>query len=189
MSRSLDIHHLSHKALEKTSRRCRRVAVEDVDNTILLDGIGLWRELSGARSYPSRKDITPRLLKPLLRNTTLVRVIDGGRDYEYRIVGDAYVMAHGVSFQGRLWSQIANVSPGYHKYIKPIYDEVVRDAAVIATRGWIERGSGSVGSVYCEYVFLPLGDVEVDHILVFATYVRADGQAHVAGSYSGSFDV
>lgn len=188
MSRNLDIHRQSQNALEKTSRRNERVAVEDIGNTVLLDGIDMWRRLAGGRCYPTRKDITPRLLKPLLRNTTLVRVIDGGRDYEYRIVGDAYVMAHGVSFQGRRWSQIADLSPGYHKYIKPIYDEVAHDAAIVGTRGWIERGAGSQGHVYCEYVFLPLGDAEVDHILVFATYIRADGLAHVAGSFSSSFD-
>ena len=189
MSLETDIDRLSQNAPEMNPKRNRRIALEAIDNAVLLDGIALWRALSKDRPYPSRNAITPRVMKPLLRNTTLVRVIDGGRDYEYRIVGDAYVMAHGVSFQGKLWSETAALSPGYYKYIKPIYDAVVRDAAIIATRGWIERGAGSAGHVYCEYVFLPLGDTEVDHILIFAAYVRHDGLAHIAGSPSGSFDV
>jgi hypothetical protein len=109
----------------------------------------------------------------LLRNTTLLRVIDGGKDYEYRIVGDAYVMAHGVSFQGKRWSQTDKLSPGYHAMIKSIYDRVVRKAEPVAMRGWIERSGHTSELIYSEYVFLPLGigDETVDHILVFAVYV------------------
>jgi hypothetical protein len=153
------------------------VALSEVDSPILLSGIALWRGLCGERKFPERNDVTPRALKALLRYTTLLRVIDGGKDYEYRIVGDAYVMAHGVSFQGKLWSETAGVSPGYHARIKPVYDRVVREGEPLATRGWIERGNGSAGQIYCEYVFLPLGSEEegVDHILVFAVYVPRDG--------------
>jgi hypothetical protein len=125
----------------------------------------------------------------LMRNVTLLRVVDGGRDYEYRIVGDAYVLAHGVSFQGKCWSDTALLSPGYKAYIKPIYDKIVQDEEPIATRGWIERGAGGSGTVYSEYVFLPLGHAKVDHILIIAVYLRKDGIEHVAGSLAGSFGV
>lgn len=188
MSFSTDIHRLPQNALENTPKRSRRIAIEEVDNPVLLEGIALWRHLCKGRKYPSRNDITPRVLRQLLRNTTLVKVVDGGNDYEYRIVGDAFVMAHGMSVQGRRWSDTAGLSAGYHDYIKPIYDEVVHDAATIATRGWIERGAGSKGHVWCEYVFLPLGEAEVDHILIFAAYVGRDGLSHIDGSFSGSFD-
>lgn len=147
------------------------IALTDVDSPILLRGLALWECLRNGRKYPQRGDVLPRELKSLLRNTALLRVIDGGKDYEYRIVGDAYVMAHGVSFQGRKWSDTAQFSPGYQAAIKPVYDQVVSTGAPIATRGWIERGSAAGEHVYCEYVFLPLGAEIVDHILVFAVYV------------------
>lgn len=149
------------------------VPLDEVDNPVLLQGLQYWRERAAGRKFPSRSDVTPRGLGGLLRNTTLLRVIDGGKDYEYRIVGDAYVMAHGVSFQGRKWSETARLSPGYHVMIKPTYDRVVRKAEAVATKGWIERDGHGAEYIYCEYVFLPLGNDEnsVDHILVFAVYV------------------
>jgi len=118
-----------------------------------------------------------------------LRVIEGGRDYEYRVVGDAFVMAHGRSFQGKYWSEVERLSPGFYAYIKPIYDHVVRTGEPLATRGWIERGAGSKGHVYCEYVYLPLGSAEtgVDYILIFAVYLRRDGIEHVACAIRGSF--
>lgn len=175
---------------DNNSRVCCCIPLSEVDNAILLDGVTLWRNLAGVRKYPKREDVSPRLLKPLLRYTTLLRVICGGNDYEYRIVGDAYVMAHGQSFQGKLWSETKSLSPGFYKFIKPVYDRVVYDGEPVATRGWIERGGNSNGQVFCEYVYLPLGDedVGVDHILAFAVYLRRDGLERI-GSMSNSFSV
>ncbi len=50
-------------------------------------GVAYWRALKGTRSYPAATDIRPRDLAPLLRNVVLIKVVDGGLDYEYRIVG------------------------------------------------------------------------------------------------------
>ena len=150
-----------------------RIALAEIDSTILLQGAAYWRGLCRERKFPSREDVTPRGLAGLLRYTMLLRVIDGGKDYEYRIVGDAYVMAHGVSFQGKRWSETDKLSPGYHAMIKSTYDRVVRKGEPVAMRGWIERGAKKSELVYCEYIFLPLGedDRTVDHILVVAVYV------------------
>ena len=117
--------------------------------------------------------MTARVLRSVLRNITLLRVIDGGRDYEYRVVGDAYVMAHGMSFQGKCWSETEALSPRHYAAIKPVYDSVVRSGEPVATRGWIERGAQTDEHVYCEYVYLPLGTEEtgVDHIMALAVYV------------------
>jgi hypothetical protein len=188
MSMGIEPEELRSAGLDKDPRTCRVIALSEIDDATLLEGLALWRSLCGGRKYPPRSAVTPRILKPLLRNTMLLRVIDGGRDYEYRIVGDAYVMAHGVSFQGKCWSQIENLSPGFHAYVKPIYDKIVRAGEPLATRGWIERGADSTGHVYCEYIYLPLGasDGSVDHILVFAVYIRRDGLEHVGGSPSGN---
>ena len=159
--------------LDAPANSSNRVSLEDIDNPVLVQGITYWRTLCNGRKYPSRNEVTPRGLAGLLRNTTLLRVVDGGRDYEYRIVGDAYVMAHGVSFQGKFWSETDRLSPGYHAMIKPTYDSVVRHAEPVAMRGWIERGGGTNEYIYSEYIFLPLGEGVngVDHILVFAVYL------------------
>ena len=149
-----------------------RIALSEIDSPVLQLGVAYWRSLCGERKIPSRGDVAPRGLSSLLRNTALLRVVDSGMDYDYRIVGDAYVMAHGVSFQGKLWSETDTLSPGYHAMIKSIYDRVVRKAEPVAIRGWIERSSQQSEPIYSEYVFLPLGTdgATVDHILVFAVY-------------------
>ena len=153
-----------------------QIALGEIDSSILLQGLEYWRGLCGERKFPARSDVTPRGLGGLLRYTTLLRVIDGGKDYDYRIVGDAYVMAHGVSFQGKRWSQTDKLSPGYHAMIKSIYDRVARKAVPIAMRGWIERSGATAEYIYSEYIFLPLGTdgMTVDHILAFAVYVPRD---------------
>lgn len=173
--------YADHSLAVAPLKMSKRVAVADMDNPVLLQGMALWQSLKGERRYPARAEVSARILKPLLRNTMLVRVVDGGRDYEYRIVGDAYVQAHGVSYQGMRWSETAALTPLYHKHIKPVYDEVVREGEAICTRGWIERCAGR-GRIYSEYLFLPLGDKEVDHILIFAAYVRRDGLEHIAAA-------
>ena len=153
--------------------RSHRIKLEEIDSPILLHGAAYWRELCDGRAFPARCDVTPRGLAGLLRNTSLLKVIDGGKDYEYRIVGDAFVMAHGTSFQGKRWSETGKLSPHYNAVIKSTYDHVAHKAEPVAMRGWIERGGHRSELVYSEYLFLPLGSdgKSVDHILVFAVYV------------------
>lgn len=159
------------------------ITLGEIDSTFLLRGAAYWRGLCRGRKFPSRAAVTPRGLGGLLRYTTLLRVIDGGKDYEYRIVGDAYVIAHGVSFQGKRWSETDKLSPGYHTAIKSTYDRVVRKGEPLAMRGWIERGRETSELVYSEYLFLPLGDDDraVDHILVFAVYTPRANSARPEG--------
>jgi hypothetical protein len=165
----------------------RCIPLEEIDNAVLLNALRLWEDLRGGSPYPSRNAVTPRMLKPILRNTMLLKVVDGGADYEYRIVGDAYVMAHGHSYQGMRWSQTAGLAKGFHKVVKPIFDRVVREGEPVAMRGWIDRGGASTGHVYCEYLYLPLGEPggSVDFILVCAIYLRRGGtESAIAGSSS-----
>jgi hypothetical protein len=156
----------------------------------LLEGFELWCRLKGELKFPPRSAVTPRLLKPLLRDTALVRVIDGGEDYEYRIVGDAYVVAHGRSAQGKLWSELGKTSAGFKKFVRPVYDRIVQSGEPVATVGWIERSGNSSGHVYCECIYLPLGDqaVGVDHILAFAAYI-CHRELEQIGFVPGSFAI
>jgi len=109
----------------------------------------------------------------LLRYTKLVRVIDGGRDYECRTAGDAYVMAHGFSFRGKYLSEVKDLVPIYAATVKAIYDRVLATAAPVAIRGWVARGNHKGEHIYTEGAYLPLGPDEktIDHVLVFAVFV------------------
>jgi hypothetical protein len=182
----MDVNGLFAEGCDANPRPCHCIPLADVDNPVLMNALRLWEGIRNDRRYPPRQAVTPRVLKPILRNTTLVRVLDGGADYEYRIVGDASVMAHGQSFQGLRWSETEKIAPRFAKFIKPVYDRIVNEGEPIAMRGWIARSSAPRGYIYCEYLYLPLGETSVDHFLIVAVYHRRDGFAH-ATEASSSF--
>src|SRR5580692_3405383 len=86
------------------------IDLDQIENAAVRAGVDYWRKIGGARKFPSRNDLSPRDIAGLLRNTVLLRVIDDGVDYDYRIVGDAHVIAHGYSMQGRRLSRIDEFS-------------------------------------------------------------------------------
>jgi len=152
------------------------VALEAIDNPILQQALAYWNRLKGDRLYPTRADLMPRDLAPLLRHVCLLRVLDSGTDYEFRIVGDAHVISHGFSMQGLRISDIDKFSPGYGPVLKTLYDRAVRRREAYAFRGWMERGEKRKEYIYSESIFLPMGpdDTVIDHVLNFAVYVPRD---------------
>jgi hypothetical protein len=97
--------------------------------------------------------VSPRDIAELLRHTALMRVVDGGADYEYCVVGDEHVVAHGFSIQGRCLSAMDEYAPGYGKVLKSLSDPVVRTRAPFALRGWIARGEEDPDYLHSENVF------------------------------------
>jgi hypothetical protein len=152
------------------------IAFEEIESPIIRQGLDYWRRLKGTRTYPARQDMVPRDVAPLMRNITLLRLIDGGTDYEYRIVGDAHVISHGYSMQGQRLSDIDKFSPGYGPVLKGLYDRAVRRRDVYAFRGWMERGEEHKQYIYSESVFAPMGpdQATIDHVLNFSVYVPRD---------------
>ena len=152
------------------------IALDAIESPIVRQGVEYWRALKGERSYPARSDMKPREMAPLLRNIVLLRLIDGGADYEYRIVGDAHVISHGFSMQGLKVSDVDRFSPGYGPVLKSLYDRAVRKREVYAFRGWMERGEKTKQYIYSESVFMPMGPDEatVDHVLNFSVYTPRD---------------
>jgi hypothetical protein len=137
----------------------------------------VWMERRGTRRLPAREDIPPRAMAPFLRNLVLVRVLDGGRDYEFRVVGDAIVQVQGKSFQGLALTEIDRQLPGYGGLLRPIYDKVRARCEPLAFRGTIHN-SPAERSFSHESLVLPLGpeDGVVDHILVVGAYAYTMGE-------------
>lgn len=152
------------------------ISLEAIESPLVRQGVDYWRALKGARSYPARNDMKPREMAHLLRNIILLRLIDGGKDYEYRIVGDAHVISHGFSMQGLRVSDVDRFSPGYGPVLKSLYDRAVRRRDVYAFRGWMERGDKNMKYIYSESVFMPMGPDEatIDHVLNFSVYSPRD---------------
>jgi hypothetical protein len=149
-----------------------RIPFEQVESVAVRDAIAYWQSLCRGRRFPSRAEVLPREIRGLLRNICLIRVLDGGSDYQFRVIGDAHVIAYGFSMQGQLLSEIDSHVPGHGQVLKRLYDRVVRKGEPYALRGWIERAGAQKRYIYCESLFAPLGDAEaVDHIFNVSVYV------------------
>ena len=146
--------------------------LEDMAHPLLLQGIAYWRGLCAGRKRPERGDVTLRGLASLLHYAVLIRVIDGGRDYQYGFEGDAHVQAHGMCIQGKLWSQVRGGDTVHHQMNKMVYDRVVESGEPLGVCGWMMRDARNWELIYREAVYLPLGTEggPPGDILGFAVY-------------------
>lgn len=146
------------------------VSHEALDSRAVSLAVRYWKSLRGSRRFPTRDDVTPRNMAPFLRNIVLIRVIDGGKDYEYRIAGDACVQAFGTNFQGMRLTGIETIDAHYGRATRVAYEHVRAMGVPFALRGWVAPSIASLFS-YHETAFLPLGEGDtVDHLLVASSF-------------------
>jgi hypothetical protein len=160
-----------HDTLDQTA--VHAVALDGLDSPALKLAAEYWRSRRNGRRFPARADLHPRDMAGILRDMVLVRIIDGGADYEYRIVGDAQAQAYAVPLQGRRISEIAVTAPWFGHIAAITYEHVRRSGEPLILRGRVGREFPEAKFVYHESVFLPLGasDDAVDHLLIVATNV------------------
>jgi hypothetical protein len=149
-----------------------RVALDAVEDPIVRDGVTYWRSLCRGRAFPARADVTPHAMRKLLSHTIIARVVDGGVDYEYRIVGQVHVDFHKTPMQGSSLMTTKGFRAPYRTFLKSIYDEVVENRAPACSRSAVKMTESGSEHLHSESAFLPLGedDKAVDHVLVFAVY-------------------
>lgn len=148
-----------------------RCDLEDLRNPIVCEGVKYWQVLCRGRPYPSRADVAPGGMRRILSNTVIVRILDGGADYEYRIAGEAHVMSHGVPLQGRKMSELG-LDTDYRPFLKSLYDWVTQTHSPCGIRAGMNVSDNRPPLYRSESAFLPLGPDEslIDHILVFTVY-------------------
>ncbi len=165
----------SHVAIinERTAARVGHVVgVDEIRNSLVRDSLDLWNELRGARPFPARSEITPRRLVRFLRNITLFKVLDGGDDIEFRIMGDAAVAAFGGTFHGLRKEALNEIQPGMGDVLVRVCGHVARTQTMLPVKGWFQQVGGD--SFYQEAIFFPLGtNGVVDHVLCVGSYTRA----------------
>lgn len=136
-----------------------------------------WLGLKGSRRFPARQQVTLRGLRSLAKHATLIRVIDGGTDYEFRFVGDIPVSAVGWNFQGRRYSEPEVAAVMRANYRHQLYGEVVRtgEPRVFKVRMVEHRGLNL--PMHSETAYFPLGDSDeaVDHLLGFTVFAASAG--------------
>jgi hypothetical protein len=159
--------------MERLAAQDRFLSVDEIESSILKDGVAYWQSIRQGRKFPPRSAVTPRGLGHLLRNTMLIGVIGGGTDYKFRIVGDAPVAALGRNFQGVCLSEMDETGNMRGITCRQLYSGVVKSGEPKAIRGCMASNIRLHFPIQCEGVFLPLGpnDATVDFILGFSVCV------------------
>jgi hypothetical protein len=146
------------------------VSADALDSGPVSTGVQYWNALKGDRVFPSRNELVPAKMSKFLRNIVLVRVIDDGTDYEYRVVGDAHVQAQGYNFRHMRLKEIEAKRIDFTT--RATYAHVRTTGLPFAVRGWVGRHVPQSRYAYHESAFLPLGENGVvDHLLIVSTYV------------------
>lgn len=131
----------------------------------------LWNERRGTRLAPARADFDIFDLRPWLGYLVLIDVVDGGRDFHYRVYGTAITSFYGNDLTGRLLSA---VEPAIQAVVGPEYRRVIAEARplFVVRRPRVRRESARVARV-----ILPLSSdgTAIDQILVGFHALSAEG--------------
>jgi hypothetical protein len=158
----------SDKAAGQQGSSYQVIGLDDLRYSQVREGLAYWRSLRGARAFPAREQIEPRAIARILTNTILIKVIEGGADFEFLIVGDEVMRAYRTPLIHRRLSEVAVDIPNSAAWWGYVYQDVCHNRKPWAVR----YGAGFDGEAKfsnAEAVLLPLGptDTVVDHILTF----------------------
>ena len=64
------------------------IAPADLIQPETRDAYAVWQARRNTRRMPSRADMTPRAMKTFLRFIALTEIVDGGKDFRFRVVGE-----------------------------------------------------------------------------------------------------
>jgi hypothetical protein len=150
-----------------------RISLNEIQSPVVKQGANYWTRLRATRRFPSRDKVHPRDIASILPHTHLIKVLDGGDDFLFRIAGDSQVQALKIAFVGKRLSELMPESIEYGLVMKGLLGFVAQFGEPAIIRGQMGPGFSHVNFVYCETAFLPLGerDDTVDHILGFSAYV------------------
>lgn len=123
-----------------------------------------WSRLAADR-LPKRSEIDPIAIQEALSNIMLLDVLEGGRDFRYRLAGGAVERNFGSSVKGVLLSDIVKAFPS----IEPIIEVKRRCAATASPYACDEvifTHFGTSKRVYCSAMPLSEDGVTVSHLFV-----------------------
>lgn len=141
--------------------------------------LSYWQAIKDDR-LPSRLDIDPVDIPDLLPNVMLLDVLDGGRDFRYRLAGTAVERNFGAPIKGLSLASIVEAFPS----IKPVLEVkrgCVATASPYACDAAMFTHFGTKKQVYC--FAMPLSDdgVTVSQIFTIGILERINEPAGLAG--------
>jgi len=134
-----------------------------------------WIALKGDRPWPAREDLKLRQMASLVPYMALVKVLDGGADFEHRIVGDAMVCAFSVPIQNRRFSDIAVDAPVLIEGSLALFRKALACREPLAWQQRVLDDSVFINTPYSEMLLLPFGQTAeaIDHIAAFGVQGRS----------------
>lgn len=116
-----------------------------------------WDEKRGARAMPSRADVRPAELKQQLGWLVMLDVVDGGRDFRYRLIGDDVADYFAWNPTGKTVKEAFATQPkALRKAVLGIFRCVVAARVPVYARrdaGWARKNIER-----CEVLHVPLSD-------------------------------
>jgi hypothetical protein len=80
-------------------------SVEHLVSERLVGVLDAWKRMAAGRAAPRREEITPALLRTALPWIWMVDVVDGGKDFRFRLAGDRVIQFLGRRYAGELISE------------------------------------------------------------------------------------
>lgn len=90
----------------------------------LVGVLDAWKRTAGGRIAPRREEITPSLLRTALPWIWMIDVIDGGKDFRFRIAGERVIQFMGRRYAGELMSD--NLDNPFFERMRAILIECIR---------------------------------------------------------------
>lgn len=127
------------------------------DSPELIAGLKVWRDKSGDREMPARKDMDLRSVKAFLRNLLIlecVRQPDGGMRYLVRLFGTGLVETAGGEATGRYMDQLIN--PARLSRWVAGYETLLAERKPLRIVSWFEMPH--ISYLKAESLMAPLSD-------------------------------
>jgi hypothetical protein len=144
---------------------------EDLTSHPVLSALhAYWQAKRAGRSMPSRRQIAPEEIKPLLPHIMLAEVVDGAR-FRYRLVGTEVERRYGKSLTGGFIDEL--LDSDYGANVLALYARLMAERRPLFSRDRVEAASGAY--MISERVMLPLSENDQDvNMVISAQTYRSD---------------
>jgi len=133
-----------------------------------------WQGKRGGRAFPDRGDISPSEFSRLLPHITIVEVLEGGRDFRFRLYGSAMAAMTGHDRTGEYFSKL-EAAPGAkisseetRRYWMDYGRQVLEAQGPVFTKAPLIPGAGERIMLHSAVLPLTAGGTEIGQVLAGA---------------------
>jgi hypothetical protein len=99
-----------------------------------------WRSKCAGRRMPRRADLDVLEMRAFMGSMFLFDVIDGGRDFRFRLIGTHLVEKFGRDSTGKTFNEVySGGDPGAVNWLRGVYERVATEAVPIWSRAPLDQ--------------------------------------------------